>query len=339
MTNRKHLTIIPSNNSIEFSFKIFIFNKIHIKSYYKYWSKVFYKILMTSSFDELMVNLVLEGIFSFAFTFSVYILIMFFKVMIKRDLMLFFTNLITIGYLGWRMIVFLEKFMDSKYKFFTDRCSSWMINYAAYLFLSLALTLNLLEWTKIGLATQSLVIKSLSYYINRKSFLMKALCIIIPIKFALGFVTSVSYCLEFFDLKFYWFFDGIFLAEMGILFIINAKTLTNNIRTYYMEYFKGDMLFMQITLICSSVSYLFRSAYLLIAFIFFDNGIKDTEEYILGMKNKTLMLISILTVVFLTEMLPIASLILTNAFILNQKSEKMKTIGQLKRKQENEEEL
>ena len=161
---------------------------------------------MKSSFDELMVNLILEGIFSFAFSFSVYIFIVFFKVMIQKDLMLFFTNLITIGYLGWRMIVFLEKFIDSKYKFFTDDWSLWMLNYSAYLFLSIALTLNLLEWTKIGLATQSLVLKSLSYYINRKSFLMKALLVIFPIKFALGFVTSFGYWLEWFDLKFYCFF-------------------------------------------------------------------------------------------------------------------------------------
>lgn len=53
-----------------------------------------------ATFDELMANLILEGFFSFAFAFSVYIFIVFFKVMIQRDLMLFFTNLIIIGYLG-----------------------------------------------------------------------------------------------------------------------------------------------------------------------------------------------------------------------------------------------
>jgi hypothetical protein len=51
-------------------------------------------------FEGNMISLILESFFAFAFTFSVYIFIVFFKVMIKRDWMLLFTNLITIGYLG-----------------------------------------------------------------------------------------------------------------------------------------------------------------------------------------------------------------------------------------------
>ena len=88
---------------------------------------------------------------------------------------------------------------------------------------------------------------------------------------------------------------------------------------------------MRLTLICSSISYLLRSAYLLIAFIFFKNGIMDAQEFVMNLENKILMLLSILSIVFLTEMLPIASLILTNAFILKQKASNMRSIGQHKR--------
>ena len=281
-----------------------------------------------ATFDGLMANLVLEGFFSFAFAFSVYIMIIFFKVMIQRDLMLFFTNLITIGYLGWRNFVFLQSILEDRINLFPDKWSLWMVNYIAYMFLSAALTLSLIEWTKIRLATQSLVLKSLTYYTNKKSFLIKASLIILPIKFGLGFITSISYWVNGLALKFYWFFDGIFLVEMGILFIINAKTFVTNIRTYYYEYFKEEMIIMQLTLILSSLSYLFRSAYLLVGFVFFENGIKEAEERIFMIKNKSVMLLWILVIVFLTEMLPIASLILTNAFIVQQKSIKMKTIGQ-----------
>lgn len=158
------------------------------------------------------------------------------------------------------MIVFLEGFMDLYGKpIFQDKCSRWMINYAAYLFLSLALTLSLIKWTRVGLATQSLIIKSISYYFKRKSFLFKALLFIIPLKFALGFTTSLFYCTRDLPLKFYSFFDGIFLSELGILFIINAKTLVTNIRTHYQKYFGADLAFMQVTLVLSSVSYLFRA--------------------------------------------------------------------------------
>ena len=291
-----------------------------------------------ATFDALMANLILEGFFSFAFAFSVYILIVFSKVMIQRDLMLFFTNLIIIGYLGWRNFVFLQTILQDRINLFPDKWSQWMVNYISYMFLSSALTLNLIEWTKIKIATQSLVLKSLSYYINRRSFLIKASLIILPIKFALGFITSISYWINGLALKFYWFFDGIFLVEMGILFIINAKSFVTNIRTFYYDYFKEEIIFMQFMLILSSVSYLFRSTYLLVGFVFFENGIKEAEERIFEMQNKSLMLISILAVVFLTEMLPFASLILTNAFIIKQKAIKMKTIGQQSKNLFNEQE-
>jgi hypothetical protein len=129
-------------------------------------------------------------------------------------------------------------------------------------------------------------------------------------------------------LRFYCFFDGIFLAEMGILFIINAKTLVNNIRMYYEKYFKQDFLFMKVTLIISSISYLLRATYLLSGFIFFKDGIKQLEEIISLQHNKILMFIGILLIVCLTELFPILALILTNAFILKQKSMKMKSIGE-----------
>jgi hypothetical protein len=203
-----------------------------------------------------------------------------------------------------------------------------MINYAAYLFLSLSLTMMLIEWTKVGLVTQSLILKSKSYYVKRKSFLMKALWIVIPLKFLLGFMTSVFYCTSELELKFYSFFDGIFLAEMGILFIINAKTLVNNVRHHYRENLGSDLVFMQITLILSSFSYLFRSAYLIVSFVFWEDGIQEVEEKIDNFSNKLLMLISTLLIVFLTELLPIISLILTNAFILKQKMMKLKAIGE-----------
>lgn len=144
----------------------------------------------------------------------------------------------------------------------------------------------------------------------------------------LGFATSIFYCTSGLNLKFYSFFDGIFLAEMGILFIINAKTLVNNIRTHYEKYFKADLIFLQVTLILSALSYLLRATYLLGAFIFFDNGISDIELYIRLQGNGFITLLSTLIIVSLTELLPIASLILTHAFILKQKSMKMKTIGQ-----------
>lgn len=207
-----------------------------------------------------------------------------------------------------------------------------MINYAAYFFLSLALSMMLIEWTKVGLATQSLILKSLSYYVKRKSFLLKALLIVMPLKFLLGLLTSVFYCTSDLKLKFYAFFDGIFLAEMGILFIINAKTLVNNIRLNYQEYFGSDLLFMQIALILSSISYLLRSTYQITSFVFFEDGIMEVEQRIDKLENKLVMLGLTLGIVFLTEILPIASLIITNAFILKQKSMKMKTIGE----QENE---
>jgi hypothetical protein len=92
------------------------------------------------------------------------------------------------------MIVFIQSFLDMhNIRLFKNECSEWMINYAAYFFLSLALTMNLIEWTKVGLATQSLILKSLSFYVKRKSFLMKALIIIIPVKFILGFLTSLFF--------------------------------------------------------------------------------------------------------------------------------------------------
>lgn len=149
-----------------------------------------------------------------------------------------------------------------------------------------------------------------------------------PLNFLLGFATSMFYCISNLNIKFYSFFDGIFLAEMGILFIINAKTLVNNIRTHYEKYFKADLIFLQVTLILSALSYLLRATYLLGAFIFFENGINDIELYIRLQGNGFVTLLSTLAIVSLTELLPIASLILTHAFILKQKSMKMKTIGQ-----------
>lgn len=77
---------------------------------------------------------------------------------------------------------------------------------------------------------------------------------------------------------------------MGILFIINAKSFVTNIRTFYYEYFKDEIIYMQFMLILSSVSYLFRSAYLLVGFVFFENGIKEAEQRIFAIKNKPLML-------------------------------------------------
>jgi hypothetical protein len=52
------------------------------------------------TFEQNLVGLILETFFAFVTTFSIYTFVVFFKVMIKRDLMLFFTNLITIGYLS-----------------------------------------------------------------------------------------------------------------------------------------------------------------------------------------------------------------------------------------------
>lgn len=114
---------------------------------------------------------------------------------------------------------------------------------------------------------------------------------------------------------------------MGVLFIINAKSFANNIRIYYYKYFKGEMFLMQLTLILTSFAYLFRSSYLLIGFVFYEGGILEIEKNIFEMKDKLVMLGFILTVVFLTEMLPILSLILTNAFILKNKSMRTRIIG------------
>lgn len=52
------------------------------------------------TFDQSLAGLILETFFAFVTTFSIYIFVVFFKVMLKQDLMLFFTNLITIGYLS-----------------------------------------------------------------------------------------------------------------------------------------------------------------------------------------------------------------------------------------------
>ena len=143
-----------------------------------------------------VIDYITVGIFAIATLVSLAILIKNFKMMIKRDLVLFFTNLIVIGYLMCRMLAFLDLV-------FNQKCSKWMILYASYVFLSLALALSLIEWTKVGLATQSLVIKSLSYYVNRKSFLTKALLIIIPLKFSLGFFSSILYCSKDYELTYY----------------------------------------------------------------------------------------------------------------------------------------
>lgn len=115
---------------------------------------------------------------------------------------------------------------------------------------------------------------------------------------------------------------------MGILFIINAKTLVNNIRLYYAKYFGRELIFLQITLILSALSYLLRATYLLTGFVLYEEGIVYIEKLIKIIPERELMLMAMLTVVSLTELLPLASLLLTNAFILKQRSMIKNTIGE-----------